>query len=105
MFIPLNDHIEVEPINQESIVESQDTNFEEKGKIISMASSLSGWWPKVGDTVHFDSWLCAKYPDSNGKVRYLVPASAVRAYETESQPILSSSGVAVSKADFPPLHE
>ncbi len=88
MFTPLNGHVEIEPIEQESVVYSNETNFEEKGKVLSTN------FPQVsiGDIVYFDSWMAAKYPDSENKVRYLVPGTAIRAKEGEE-----------IKLEFPPI--
>ncbi len=80
-FIPMNDHIEVEPLNVESVVASQETSYEEKGRVLSLPRG--GANVLVGDIVYFDSWLIARYPDSEGKERYLVPFNAIRARETE----------------------
>lgn len=104
MFVPLNGHVEIEPIEQESVVYSQETNFEEKGKVLS----TSFWAVAKGDIVYFDSWMAAKYPDSEGKVRYLVPGTAIRAKEcdvdvTAAAMNPTATSPSLSKSDFPPL--
>lgn len=80
-FQPLNKHVEVEPIEQTSIIATQNSTFEEKGKVISIASEVT--LVAVGDVAFFDSWLVAKYSDANGNKRYLVPEEAIRAKETD----------------------
>lgn len=56
------------------------------GKVLDIQDDVSGSI-KVGDTVFFDSWRCAKYPtgqqDDNGEEMYfwLVPFGDIRAYE------------------------
>ncbi len=79
MFTPLNAHVEIEPIAQESFMETSGHTFEEKGRVLSVGLSVT--CVQVGDIAYFDSYLCAKYPDSTGKVRYLVPDGAIRARE------------------------
>ncbi len=80
VFRPINKHIEVEPMVMETIIERSDHAYEEKGMVISVADDTKVVNP--GQTVYFDSYLCAKYPDNSGKTRYLVPEDAVRAVET-----------------------
>lgn len=78
-FQPLNKHVEVEPIEQTSIIATQNNTFEEKGKVISIADGVT--LVAVGDVAFFDSWLVAKYSDEQGNKRYLVPEEAIRAKE------------------------
>lgn len=101
MFIPLNGHVEIEPIEQESVVYSNETNFEEKGKVLS----TDFWAVQIGDIVYFDSWMAAKYPDSENKVRYLVPGNAIRAKEGKDLSTANSTQGApiLQKNDFPPI--
>lgn len=81
-FIPINQHLEVEPIEEQSFVASQNATFEEKGKVISIAGDC-GFFneEEIGAIVYFDSWLVARYTDSAGKERWLVPEQNIRAYE------------------------
>lgn len=80
-FKPLNKHVEVEPIEQTSIIATQSSTFEEKGRVLSIAEGVT--LVAVGDVAFFDSWLVAKYSDGNGNKRYLVPEEAIRAKEHE----------------------
>jgi len=80
MFKPINKHIEVAPMVQESIISTSDHVYEEKGKVISIADDVTR--VEVGQTVFFDSYLVAKYPDNNNQIRYLVPEDAIRAIES-----------------------
>lgn len=84
MFTPHNKHIEVDPIEQDSVVASQNTTFEEKGRVLAAADDCEYNWEE-GDIVYFDAWLVAKYVDKDGKERYLVPEDKVRAYEPISE--------------------
>lgn len=79
-FIPLNKHIEVQPIEEQSIIAQQNAPYEEKGKVLSWALDCEYNWHE-GTVVHFDSWLVARYTDSDGKERWLVPEENIRAYE------------------------
>lgn len=80
-FQPLNRHVEVEPVETSSIIQSKDVTYEEKGKVISIAANV--YIVKVGETVYFDSWLVSKYVGNDGKTRWLVPEDNIRAKETD----------------------
>lgn len=80
-FQPLNKHIEVEPIEEGGIISSQTSTYEEKGKVLSYADDCDYGWD-AGDVVFFDAWMCAKYKDSAGRERWLVPEESIRAYES-----------------------
>jgi hypothetical protein len=80
-FKPLNLHCEIEPIKQDSFIASQDQMFEEKGKVMSIADGVTK--VKVNEIAYFDSWLCARFIDSEGKTRYLIPEENIRAVETD----------------------
>lgn len=84
-FTPIHKHIEVEPIEEESVIAQNNTTFEEKGKILSFDEDECEYDWHVGDIVYFDAWLIAKYFDSEGKERYLVPEENIRAYEPISE--------------------
>jgi hypothetical protein len=79
MFTPINRHVEVEPIVQDNMIVSNDTAFEEKGVVVSVAKEIIGI--PVGATIFFDSWTSAKFPDKDGKIRYLVQEENIRAIE------------------------
>ncbi len=94
-FTPINKHIQIEPLEEQSYVASSQMTYEEKGTVIAIADDWSRaipnkWAPfNVGDVVYFDSWVAAKYPDEGGNIRYLVPFDAIRAYErTDPLPTL-----------------
>lgn len=82
-FQPLNSHVEVKPLEQNTVMQSKDITYEEKGVVISIADEVTR--VTIGDTVFFDSWLVAKYVDSEGLERYLVPEAAIRAKENNGQ--------------------
>lgn len=83
-FTPVNKHIEIEPIEEKGHVFTQNNVYEEKGKVISCADDTELEW-NAGEIVYFDSWLVAKYTDTNGKDRWLVPEENIRAYEQISE--------------------
>ena len=80
MFTPINRHIEIEPLQGDHIIQTQETSFEEKGIVKSLAEDCT-IKVSIGDTVFFDSWLCARFTCNDGSVRYLVEESSIRAYE------------------------
>lgn len=89
-FIPLNRHVEVKPVEQKSIVATANEVYEEKGAVLSIADGVTA--VKVGEICYFDSWLCAKYPDSEGNIRYLVPEENIRAVErAEWKPVWTTT--------------
>lgn len=83
-FTPINRHVEVEPIEENSVVATQSAVYEEKGKVLSCADDCDMAWD-VGDIVYFDAWLVAKYKSSDEKERWLVPEENIRAYESVSE--------------------
>lgn len=83
-FFPIHKHVEVQPIEEDSIIAQNNTTFEEKGTVLSFDTKCEYAW-NVGDIVYFDAWLIAKYFDSEGKERYLVPEENIRAYESISE--------------------
>ncbi len=84
MFIPLKQHLEVEPIAHDSIIQTPVGNYEQKGIVVSVADDCDFFSDEeIGCVVFFDSWLASKYIDSAGKDRWLVPEEAIRAYENK----------------------
>lgn len=80
IFQPLNKHVEIKPIEIAGVMAVQSSIYEEKGEVISIADGVTA--VKVGDVAFFDSYLCAKYTDDQGKMRYLVPEESIRAKES-----------------------
>ncbi len=80
MFTPYNQHLEVEPALPTGIIQTANTVYDESGKVLSIAEDCERKW-EIGSTVFFDQWLVARFTDTEGKTRYLVPESAIRAYE------------------------
>lgn len=80
-FQPINRHVEIAPVEVDSIISSQETTYEEKGVVVSIAQGVQ--LVSIGQTVYFDSYLTAKYEDNQGKVRYLIPEDKIRAIEYE----------------------
>lgn len=69
-FIPFFDKIEIEPIGANQVIQTSESNFLEKGKVISVGDDVT--FVKPGDIVYFDSWGCMKTPEIDGKVHYVV---------------------------------
>lgn len=85
-FTPINRHIEVEPLEEGGVVATQNSVFEEKGKILAIAHDIQFFSEdEIGCIVFFDAYLVAKYKDSDGKERWLVPEENIRAYESVSE--------------------
>lgn len=86
-FIPINGHIEIEPLTQEGFVVEQNAHYEEKGRIIEVADDPKIDPKLVGCIAYFDSWLAKKYAtgenDAQGqpKYRWLVKFEDVSAIE------------------------
>lgn len=100
MLHPLNKHVLIEPIEQESIIASATHIYEEMGIILEIAADLTrisggvGVEPvkfsplEKGDKVFFDSWTAAKYPTGeDDKFYWLVPYESIRMVETKDEPI------------------
>lgn len=83
IFKPLNRHVEIEPLKEETFGDLPDASFEEKGKVISKADDVT--MLEIGDIVYFDAWLVAKYIRDE-KMLYLVEEQNVRAIEREQIP-------------------
>ncbi len=81
MIIPLNHHVQIEPIKQVAFL-SADNPYDEKGVVLSVADSVVR--VKEGDIVFFDSWLVSKYEGSDKKLIYLVPEESIRAKEVNA---------------------
>lgn len=81
MFKPLRTHVEVKPLEQQTIIATKDVTYEEKGVVVSIGDEVEV--VEVGWTVYFDSWLAARYTDNEGNARWLVPEENIRACETD----------------------
>lgn len=84
--IPVNNHIIIEPVAHEEFMASERNTYEEVGVVVALYEASTDFLPsaKVGDKVFFDSWLAAKYPNTNGKpdeFYWLVKWEDVRAIE------------------------
>lgn len=90
IFQPLNGHVEIQPDEQNTIVQQRDTTFEERGVVMSVAQEVTKI--RVGERVYFDSWLCSKFTDSTGKIRYLVPEENIRAVERTEWTVVHEHG-------------
>lgn len=95
MIKPVNGHLLIEPLPQESFIASGRETYQEIGVVIDADSELLGstitgtglspitFNQKVskGDKVYFDSWLAAKFPKDKDSFYWLVEWSSVRAIE------------------------
>jgi len=80
MIRPVNNYLLIEPLKHESFVASEKGTFEEVGKVLAVASDISG--VEIGQSVLFDSWLVGKYELPN-KVVWLVSWGDVKAIDDE----------------------
>lgn len=95
MIQPVNNHILIEPISQESFIATNDTTYQEVGMVVAVADDLIQYAysgsntngvnnispVKVGDKVYFDAWLAAKYPKNKDEFYWLIQWGDVRAIE------------------------
>lgn len=80
--IPLNGHVQIEPLKHEEFIASSKQTYEEIGIVVALPPLPNGAIPlTIGDKVYFDSWLAAKYPNGNDGYYWLVPYENIRAYE------------------------
>lgn len=77
-FRPINGHVEIEPLTEETFGELPDARFEERGTVISVADDVLDI--SCGDVVYFDSYMCAKFTRGEETV-YLVKDVDIRALE------------------------
>ena len=85
--IPLNGHVQIIPVEQDTFISSSKTAYEEIGTIVSLDQSLPAEaisTLRIGGKVYFDSWMATKYPDGKGGFYWLVPYESIRAYEPVS---------------------
>lgn len=103
MIKPVNNHLLIEPLPQESFIASDRTTYQEIGVVIDAADTLLGptmttstgihrdfGMVKKGDKVYFDSWLAAKFPKNETEYYWLVKWEDVRAVqhaEIPKQPV------------------
>lgn len=78
--VPINSHVLIEPVKEESAFQSSQQTYEERGKILAIADGLPQPF-SVGDFVYFDSWVAARYKDAEGNEHWVVPFDHIRAVE------------------------
>jgi hypothetical protein len=96
MLRPVNGHLLIEPLPQESFISSERETFQEIGTVIDYdedfdfehelqwtGTSVVKPRPMIqkGDKVYFDSWLAAKFPKDKDSFYWLVEWSNVRAVD------------------------
>ena len=95
MIKPVNGHLLIEPLPQESFIASDRETYQEIGVVIDYDADFDDegtvWTgtaiaqpPKMinkGDKVYFDSWLAAKFPKDKDSFYWLVEWSNVRAID------------------------
>lgn len=80
--IPINQHIQIEPVKHEGFIASMSETYDEVGIVLAIPSAMKDDCPfQIGDKVFFDSWLAAKYPKGDGEHYWLVQYENIRAYE------------------------
>jgi len=92
MIKPVNGHLLIEPLPQESFISSDRETYQEIGVVIDYDADFDDdttvWTgatlsqlPKLiskGDKVYFDSWLAAKFPKDKDSYYWLVKWEDVR---------------------------
>lgn len=88
MITPVNGHLIIEPVKQESFVVRDRETYEEVGVVKAcppanrIVNAFEEEAPKVGDKVYFDSWLAARFPgEKDGEYFWIVRWEDVRAVE------------------------
>jgi co-chaperonin GroES (HSP10) len=95
MIKPVNGHLLIEPLPQESFIASDRETYQEIGVVIDYDADFEDdttvWTgttlskpPQLinkGDKVYFDSWLAAKFPKDRDSFYWLVEWSNIRAVE------------------------
>lgn len=76
MIFPINSHLQVQPLKRDGVMATHDKNFDEKGLVIKGFEEVEN-----GMTVYFDSWQAAKFNEDTDEEFWLIPYSAIRAYE------------------------
>lgn len=88
---PLNNNIQIEPQTREDFISSADTTYNEVGTVLALPENIKEVLGEkccpidIGDTVYFDSWMAAKYPDGKGGLAWLIPFDNIKAYEPISK--------------------
>ncbi len=87
MITPINDHVQIRPISkvaEDGIMATAEKNYDEKGVVVQ---NYFGTFFSLGtgQTVYFDSWQAAKFNADTEEEFWLVPSSAIRAYEQISE--------------------
>lgn len=98
MITPVNGHLLIEPLVNNTFMSTQNETFQEIGIVVDFDPALEQ--PRValtsngegieviqsirvGDKVYFDSWLAAKFPKNESESYWLVKWEDVRAIEHE----------------------
>lgn len=89
MITTVNEHVQIKPISkiaEDGIMATSEKNYDEKGVVVE--NYFSSWDGRTsapilatGMIVYFDSWQAAKFNEDSTEEFWLVPFSAIRAYE------------------------
>jgi co-chaperonin GroES (HSP10) len=74
MFIPYLTKIQVEPVKKDTMLMSDQKDYQEMGKVIAVGSKVK--FVKKGDLLYFTSWGVDKTPEVDGKSYYVVEESS-----------------------------
>ena len=93
MITPVNEHVQIKPISKvadDGIMHTQDKNYDEKGVVVQEYAHITpdnivSTLLEKGFVVFFDSWQAAKFNEDTAEEFWLVPFSAIRAYEQVSE--------------------
>lgn len=95
MIKPINGHVLIEPLKQDSFIAPTRETYQEIGTILALSEELThdyvttntgNFKPvlKVGDKVYFDAWLAKKYPRTDiDDFYWLVRYEDLVAYEEQ----------------------
>lgn len=81
---PINQHVLIQPLEQDAFIATQRTSYEEIGIVLAVAEDTTApiIFP-VGTRVYFDSWVAKKFPVKGefGKYHWYVEYKDIVAYE------------------------
>lgn len=81
---PINNHVRIQPLEQDAFIMTQKTSYEEIGTVLDVAEGVN---LPIGARVYFDGWLAKKYPVSGspGEFNWFVDYADIVAVDYETK--------------------
>lgn len=70
MFKPFDGKVEVQPLERDKIILSEDKLYIESGEVIAVGEGVT--FVKVGDIIFFDAWKMGEAVEQDGTKHYVV---------------------------------